>query len=222
MARAVNYFAWQARLVLPHAGRRVLEVGCGIGNFTGRMLDRELVVAVDVEPCCVRRLQERYPGRPNLRAMVCEDIGELGTLKPDTIVCLNVLEHIEDDGAALRQMASILPAGGAIVLLVPGFPSLYGPIDRKLGHYRRYTRGSLEKLANGLRIRELRYVNAVGFFGWWINARLGRSEQSERQIALFDRLVPLLSRIEGLLPPPFGQSILAVLEKETTSLVLTP
>jgi SAM-dependent methyltransferase len=132
-------------------------------------------------------------------------------------VCLNVLEHIEDDRQALRGMASILGPGGVIVLLVPAFPALYGPIDSNLGHYRRYSRGAIATLADstGLRIRKVHYVNAVGFFGWWVNSHiLRRGAQSERQIEIFDRyLVPLLSRLEGMVPPPFGQSLFVVLEK---------
>jgi SAM-dependent methyltransferase len=217
MSRAKNYFTWQARLVLPHVGRRVLEVGCGIGNFTGMLLDRDLVVAVDAEPECVEQLRERYAGRPNLHTVVAYDLAGLERFAPDTVVCLNVLEHIEDDRAMLGQMASIVCPGGAIVLLVPMFPALFGPIDRNLHHYRRYTRRGVERLAteNGLRIRRAQYVNLMGFFGWWLNARVLRmEEQSDGQIAWFDRLVvPVMSRVEGLAAPPFGQSMLAVMER---------
>ena len=220
MARAANYFAWQSRLVLRHLGRRVVEVGCGIGNFTGMLLDRDVVLAVDVEPACVRSLLERYPDRPNLHALVAEDVRGVARFAPDSVVCLNVLEHIADDGAALRGMASILSPGGVIVLLVPAFPALFGPIDRNLGHYRRYTRKSLASLAAacGLRVRQMHFVNSLGFFGWWINARvLRREEQSAAQIAWFDRVaVPVMSRVEALVPPPFGQSLLAVLERPTS------
>ncbi|SPE40020.1 Ribosomal RNA adenine methylase transferase (fragment) [Candidatus Sulfopaludibacter sp. SbA3] len=217
MTRASSYFAWQGRLVRPHLGRRVVEIGCGIGNFTGRLLDRELVVAVDTEADCVQRLLERYPAHSNLHAFVSEDFASLARFAPDSVVCLNVLEHIEDDRRALRQMASMLPSGGVIVLLLPAFPALFGPIDRNLGHHRRYTRTSLVRLADacGLLIRRAHYVNALGFFGWWLNAHLfHREAQSPAQIALFDHLVaPVMSRVEALVKPPFGQSLLAVLEK---------
>lgn len=218
MTRAANYFAWQSRLIARELGRRVVEVGCGIGNFTGMLLDRELVVALDSEEACVEALRQRYPGRSNLHALCC-DAGsaafrDLARFRPDSVVCVNVLEHIEDDSAALRAMASILAPGGAIVLLVPAFASLYGPIDGNLGHYRRYRKTSLARLAAaaGLEVRKLHYVNLVGFFGWWVNAHLlEREAQSDEQIALFDRLVPLLSFVEGVIKPPFGQSLLAVL-----------
>jgi len=221
MTHAANYFAWQGRLMAPNLGPRVLEVGCGIGNFTGMLLDREMVLSIDVEPECIERLRARYSNRPNLHAFVCEPhtaaFADLARWRPDSCVCLNVLEHIDDHRRALEAMASVLVPGGAIVLLVPAFQALYGPIDRNLGHRRRYTRGMLTALAHsaGLRVEKLHYVNAIGFFGWWINARVFQREaQSASQIRVFDRcVVPWLSRLEAIAPPPFGQSLLAVLRK---------
>jgi SAM-dependent methyltransferase len=221
MAAARNYFAWQGRLVTRELGQRVLEVGCGMGNFTKLLLDRECVIAVDVETDCLDRLRSRYPQQPNLEILAMDisdsSFTELARYRLDSCVCLNVLEHIEDDHAALRHMAATLAPGGTIVLLVPAFQSLYGPIDRNLGHYRRYTRGAIRKLADAarLRIRKLHYMNVVGFFGWWANSHIfHREAQSRRQIEFFDRwVVPVESRIESLLPPPFGQSLLAVLHR---------
>jgi SAM-dependent methyltransferase len=221
MAKAKNYFAWQGRLVTPELGRRVVELGCGLGNFTGMLLDRETVIALDVEPECIQRLKHRYPNQPKLRAFACDagspEFSGLAEFRPDSCVCLNVLEHIEDDRKALSAMASILVPGGIIVLLVPAFQALYGPIDKSLGHFRRYSRGSIAALAEatGLHIRKVRYINVIGFFGWWANAHIFRREaQSERQIQVFDRyLVPLMSRLENWARPPFGQSLFVVLQK---------
>jgi SAM-dependent methyltransferase len=221
MTRAKNYFAWQSRLVVRELGRRVVEVGCGIGNFTGLLLERELVVALDREAACIQALRERYPDRANLHTLTCQPgdpaFQELARLQPDSVVCVNVLEHIEDDAAALRAMVEILTPGGVVVLLAPAFAALYGPIDRNLGHYRRYRRGALAALGRsaGLEVRKLHYVNAAGFFGWWINAHvLRRRAQSDGQIAFFDRwLAPALSALEGAVKPPFGQSLLAVLRR---------
>ncbi len=221
MAKARNYFAWQGRLVRPHLGRRVVEVGSGTGNFTGNLLDRALVAAVDVEAGCLERLERRYPDRPNLHVELCGPgdaaFDALRRFQPDSCVCLNVLEHIADDRAALAAMAAILPPGGRIVLLAPAFQALYGPIDPGLGHYRRYTRDSLRRVARaaGLDAVEIRYMNLPGFFGWWANARLfRRKEQSAAQIVLFDRfLAPVISRLESIAPPPFGLSVFAVLRK---------
>ncbi len=222
MSFAKNYFAWQGRLVNPEIGRRVIELGCGVGNFTEKLLDREAVIALDKDPRCIEQLKQRYPGRPNLRAFTCdadaldEHREELAAFAADSCVCLNVLEHIGDDAKALRGMASVLKPGGVIVLLVPAFPALFGPIDRNLGHYRRYTRASIRQLAAqaALSVKKAHYVNWLGFFGWWINAHvLKRDAQSAQQIAAFDRLAPLLSSIEALAHPPFGQSLFVVLQK---------
>jgi SAM-dependent methyltransferase len=220
MSSATNYFRWQSDMVTRELGRRVVEVGCGIGNFTRMLLDRDAVFAIDIEPECVDRLKERYAGYPNLRAFSGDAAAVLRTLarySPDSCVCLNVLEHIEDDRGALDAMRSAIVPSGVVVLLVPAFQSLYGPIDRNLGHYRRYSRASLASLARtvGLRVRKLRYVNTVGFFGWWANSHVFKREaQSETQIRVFDGLiVPVMSRLERLAPPPFGQSLFAVLER---------
>jgi SAM-dependent methyltransferase len=221
MASARNYFAWQGRLVMEQVGRRVVEVGCGIGNFTGMLLDREVVIALDSEVECVERLKARYSEARNLHVF-CGDAGddgfrELVRFHPDSFVCLNVLEHIADDRKTLSAMAGMLSPGGVIVLLVPAFEGLYGPIDHNLGHYRRYTRQSMLELARsaGLSVKKAQYMNAVGFFGWWANSRLfHRTEQSRWQIVFFDKfVVPILSRLERVVPPPFGQSLFVVLSK---------
>ena len=221
MIRARNYFAWQSRLAVRELGQRVVEVGCGVGNFTATLLDREAIIAVDNDVDCLDRLRDRFSNRPNLHVFAADASDdaflEVARFQPDSCACLNVLEHIEDDRKALRNMAAVLAPGGVVVLLVPAFPSLYGLIDRNLGHWRRYRRGSLAGLAEaaGLRLRRIHYMNTIGFFGWWVNARvLRRDTQSAGQIEVFDRLlVPLMSRLEDLAPPPFGQSLFAVMEK---------
>jgi SAM-dependent methyltransferase len=221
MRRARNYFAWQSRLASRELGRRVVEVGCGVGNFTATLLNREAVIAVDNDADCLNRLRDRFPNQPNLHVVNGDASGDefldVARFQPDSCVCLNVLEHIDDDEKALRNMAAVLAPGGVVVLLVPAFPSLYGPIDGNLGHWRRYRRSGLARLAHAarMRLRRAHYMNAAGFFGWWMNARvLRRDTQSAGQIEVFDRfVVPLLSRVEDAVRPPFGQSLFAVMEK---------
>src|SRR5579862_3116828 len=204
MAKAKNYLAWQTRLILPEVGARVVEVGCGAGNFTGRLLDRELVIALDSEPECIERLRRKYPHQNNLQALVadpcCESFLEIAQLKPDSCVCTNVLEHILDDRRALQAMAQVLTPRGKIVLWVPAFQSLFGRMDEQLGHCRRYRRGDILKLAElaNLRLKKLHYVNSIGFFLWGASSRLMRQHAvTSRQIGLFDTWVaPWLSRVE--------------------------
>lgn len=221
MSKATNYFAWQADLAAGALGQRVLEVGCGLGNFTEHLRGREHVTGLDTDAACIARHRARFADASHI------DSVELDALSPrlldlashgfDSIACLNVLEHIEHDRLLLSRFARILPSRGRVVLIVPAFEALYGPIDERLGHYRRYTRASLREAANsaGLGVHTLRFMNVVGFFGWWMNARiLRRTEQSEDQIAVFDRyLVPAQKTLERWVTPPFGQSLFAVLEK---------
>lgn len=223
MTRARRYFRWQGDLALRELGRRVVEVGCGMGNFTQLLLERDQVIALDVEQRCIDQVLKRFPARDNLRALVLDASAprfrDLRAFCPDSCVCLNVLEHVRNDRLALENMASILPPGGRIVLIVPAHPALYGPIDRNLGHFRRYTKASLQTVCSdiGLVARKVHYMNFVGFFGWWANAHLlKRDAQSAAQIAFFDDwIVPAMSSIENAIHPPFGQSLFAVLEKRT-------
>jgi SAM-dependent methyltransferase len=221
MMLARNYFDWQRRIALPHLGRRVLEIGCGMGNFTRHLVDRERVIGIDIVPECVEGHRQSLGAFPHIHAQVLDILDpeflKLKTFQPDSIVCLNVLEHIGDDLRALRHMSAVLPSGGRVVLMVPAFQALYGPIDSLLGHYRRYTKAALRETAEeaGFVASDLRYMNSIGFFGWWVNAKiLKRTEQSEAQILLFDsKIVPILSAIEDRVEPPFGQSLFAVLVK---------
>jgi SAM-dependent methyltransferase len=221
MKRATRYFEWQAAMAEEQLGQRVIEVGCGLGNFTQHLLDRELVIALDVVPDCIAHLQKRFPGARQLQAH-CMDVQDpafldLARERPDSIVCLNVLEHVRDDVRALEHMHAVLRPGGRAIFIVPAFESLYGPIDSNLGHFRRYSKSGWGELAAraGFRVKLARYTNTIGFLGWWVNAKvLRKTQQSEAQIALFDSiLVPVMSRAEGWVEPPFGQSIFSVLEK---------
>ncbi len=220
MRRATRYFAWQARLAKEQLGGRVIEVGCGTGNFTQHLTDRELVMGLDVVEGCVEQARARFAENSHLQFR-CLDVQDsafvdLKAQRPDSVVCLNVLEHVRDDRLALEHMREVLAPGGRAVFLLPAFESLYGPIDRNLGHFRRYSKASWRELAEGtgFRVALSRYFNSVGFFGWWANARIFRKEsQSESQIELFDRVaVPVLSRLEGWVEPPLGQSIFTVIE----------
>lgn len=219
MSPARNYFSWQSRMVSREIGRRVIEVGCGIGNFTETIIDREAVLGVDVDATCVAQFRSRFSDQQHVQAEVCdvssEDFLGLTEFGADSCIALNVLEHIRDDQKALANMASVVKPGGSIVLLLPAFSSLYGPIDRNLGHYRRYSQDSIRETAKslGLVISKLSFVNFAGFFGWWMNARVLKLEaQSPKQIGVFDRwLVPMMSRVEKRIEPPLGQSLLAVL-----------
>ena len=185
MRSAHRYFDWQLALAKPWLGQRVLEIGCGMGNFTRTILDRELVVGLDVEAACVARHRDNHRAYSNVVSLEIdasnpESVAQLSTYNLDSVVSLNVFEHIEDDYQTLRNLWNILPEGGRVVLIIPAFQALYGPIDHLLGHYRRYTKQSVRELATatGFAPIELHYLNLVGFFGWWGTRRFSSEPSS--------------------------------------------
>jgi ubiquinone/menaquinone biosynthesis C-methylase UbiE len=218
MAAATNYRNWMYKRLAPHIGQRILEIGAGIGNFTELLISRELVLATDNYPPCIDYLNERFGSQlktpPRLLDASSEIEPSLRDYEFDTIVCLNVLEHIEDDLKALSEMHQVLISGGRLVLLVPAFSFLHGTVDKALGHYRRYTRKDLLPLMEkaGFTIERSFYMNVIGMAGWfWNNRLIKRTEESGPQIRIFDRFfAPTFEFTERLIAPPFGLSLIAI------------
>lgn len=222
MQGASRYFAWQYDLMAGHLGPRVLEVGCGVGEFTRTLLGRERVVSVDLEPQVIEVLRNQLTGHPEWSGVVAdladpELPSRLGHQHFDSVTALNVIEHIEDDVAALRSLRAVLPVGGKAAVLVPAHRALYGAFDAAVGHYRRYTTRELaERLHKaGFAVDRCFYFNAVGAIGWWVNYRLLRVTKVGRgttaQVGAFDRwIVPVMRRVETIVPPPFGLSVIAL------------
>lgn len=221
MADVEAYNDWVYRQIQPYLGERVLEVGSGIGNMTGYYVDRPLVVCVDLLAESLEVVRQKFPGRPNLRTEqgdICAEstIAALQTYRFDTAVMLNVLEHIEDDVGALAAIHRLLVPGGRLLLLVPAERYLYGTLDRSLGHYRRYEPTDLRALLerSDYHIESLRYMNLPGILGWFLNGRVLRRQLLPRpQLALFNVLAPIFERLEEAVPPPRGQSLVAICRK---------
>lgn len=218
MAKAVNYRRWQFKMISPYVRGRVLEVGGGIGNFTADLARAaEMVVSIEPNLHCYNQLVEKTGALANVTALNVAAESLSARLPPDfradTVVCMNVLEHIRDDVSAVGNFTRLLKPGGKLVLLVPAVPAAFGFIDERLGHFRRYSKRGLKALLikAGFVPEKIRFFNFVGLWAWWWNARFARREkQSDAQIYFFDRfLVPLLSFLERILPPPIGQSLLA-------------
>ncbi len=222
MAKAVNYRRWQFEMISPHVKGKVLEVGGGIGNFTAVLAGiAESVVSIEPNFSCYNQLVKRVESLPNVTTLniAAESLDQHmpPDYQADTLVCMNVLEHIEQDGSALRTFVRLLRTGGKLILLVPAVPAVFGRIDQRLGHYRRYSRIGLKSVMAeaGLAPERIRYFNFVGLWGWWWNTKFApREKQSDAQIRFFDRfLVPWLSVAERIVPVPVGQSLLAVGKK---------
>jgi glycosyltransferase involved in cell wall biosynthesis len=215
------YNKWLHDRFEPWLGCRVLEVGSGVGNQTRFFAAKERVVASDIEPHYVGELRAKFGDRANVRVASFRfplseaDARDLALERLDTIVCLNVLEHIEDDAGTLRDFARVLPSGGHLVLLVPALPALYGSLDEALRHYRRYDRGALVRLVGeaGFSVEKVRYLNRPGVVGWWLNSRVFRRRVLPRQqLGAFRWLMPLL-RYEENAEPSFGMSLLVLARK---------
>jgi SAM-dependent methyltransferase len=199
----------------PWVGRRVLEIGAGIGNMSAFLTDRERLVLTDTEDYYLGRLRARFGAERHvtvaeLRLPAAEP--RLRAERLDTVVCLNVLEHIEDDRASLRAMRDLLQPGGRLVLLVPALRTLYGTLDEALGHFRRYARSELSAKFReaGFQLRHLEYFNLAGVPGWWFAGRvLRRRLIPTGALRWYEALVPLF-RLESLLPWRIGQSLIAI------------
>lgn len=224
LAEAVNYRDWLHAVTLPWLGRRVLDVGAGMGTMTDAILDCELVVALEPEAHYAELLRERYRGQPQV------EVWEVGATDAavskraraagiDSAMSFNVFEHIEDDDAAFRVVHDALIPGGRFVCFVPAFPALYGEMDRALGHFRRYRRSQLaaKATAAGFEVERLHHMNLTGFFAWWANGRLLRSRGVSGggpALRIYDATVIRVSRaLERRRPPPFGQSLLLVAQR---------
>jgi glycosyltransferase involved in cell wall biosynthesis len=222
MAMLAPYNRWLHERFESYLGKRILEVGSGVGNQTRYFIDdRERVVASDIEPHYVRELTGRFGDRTNVRIASYRfplrqaDRVELQNEGIDTIVCMNVLEHIEDDGATLVDFANVLPSSGHLVLLVPSLKGLYGTLDQHLNHFRRYDREELHaKLTTaGFTIDDMRFLNRVAVPGWWLNSRvLKRTVMPKGQLRFFKWIMPLL-RLEETRPPRYGLSLLVLARK---------
>ena len=215
LSSAVRYREYLLELISPHCGRRILEVGAGLGDFAVQIGGGRTLIATDTDAECVESLRQRFAGSPNVDVQYLDILnpGEVG-VPADSVVAINVLEHIEDDVTALKNMGQLLSPQGRVVLFVPAYPALYGPFDKAVGHVRRYTprtlRDSVEKA--GLTVQELRPVNFIGGIGWWFAVRLAKGTRPRPSlIKIYDRvLVPIVRFIERRFRPPFGQSLLCV------------
>jgi glycosyltransferase involved in cell wall biosynthesis len=217
LQKASKYNGWVYQMLKPFIGRDILEVGSGIGNMTRFFVSHGRVTATDISPFCLRELQRTFGENDRVRVQPL-DISRNSYPEfeiYDTIVCLNVLEHIEDDVEALRNMRKLLKPGGRLLLYVPCNPRLYCDIDRGVGHYRRYV---LEELIvkmkkAGYRVPVYRHHNMLGAIGWWINGKvLGKKHINAADVGGFERLMPFV-KAQDRFESRFALSILAIGEK---------
>lgn len=220
LAELDRYNHWIYEQIAHALGRRVLEVGSGTGNITQFLCaDGRDVMATDIVPSYRNELERLFKNNPNVQIGKFDlnaEAPEAFVAEPfDSIVCLNVLEHIENDVFALSQMRDSLAPGGKLALLVPAHQFLFGAFDRAVGHFRRYEK---RELANkfektGFSVREMKFFSLAAALPWFINGRLlKRNYLPTGQANLANRLVPLL-KLERLIGPPCGLSLIAIAQK---------
>lgn len=215
-ARLRRYNRWTWERLQPFVGQRVLEAGAGSGTMTRFFYGRELIVAGDRETAYVDRLTNAFRRRPGIAVervdLESDAVLELAKYKFDTITCINVLEQTVDDVGAMKRAHQLLVDGGRIVIFAPAGASLFGSMDRSIGHQRRYEKEDLEaKLRQaGFEVEHISFQNRIARFAWWVNSKiLGRRALPSGQSRLFDFFVPLFRALEGD-NPRSGLSIIAI------------
>jgi glycosyltransferase involved in cell wall biosynthesis len=205
---APNFNRWMADTIRPYLGKHVLEIGAGIGNLSRILMGgRKRYVATDLDAEHLERLRARLSTRPHLETAILDAARAEDGLpfrgQMDTVVCLNVVEHIEDDLGALRNIHAALCEGGRAVILVPEGQSIYCSLDEELGHFRRYSEEQLRgrMVEAGFTVEAMLRFNRISRPGWWLNGKILKHRTINRsQLKNFDRLVWLFRRIDAYLP----------------------
>jgi glycosyltransferase involved in cell wall biosynthesis len=205
MELATRFTQWLIKRLDPYLPGVVLEVGAGIGNNVRALLHKDHVVATEPDVEYVRLLQNAFWGRSTV------DVRQWDVAQPapdswaqvDSILCSNVLEHIDDDGQAIRNMKGILKEGGQLVLVVPAGRFLYGSMDKVLEHRRRYSKKELVSLLSreGFAVKTVFSMNKPGVLGWFMNGKVWRRKTlGKLQMKLFNALVPVFKVVDPILP----------------------
>ncbi|MDP3183100.1 MAG: glycosyltransferase [Desulfobaccales bacterium] len=223
LAHARRFNKWMVKCIEPYLGDRILEVGSGIGNISRLLPKKEKLIVTDVDPTYLEILEVAFKDNDivdvaRLDLTRRQDTEKLGESICDTVICLNVLEHIDDDVGALQNIHQLLAPGGRLVLLVPQYKWLFGSYDQHAGHVRRYTKAELTQKLEQADFRVLRFknFNFLAIFGWWVNSCwLKKTNMDRWQLKIYDTMVPLLRVVEKLLPLP-GISLICVAERQSS------
>jgi glycosyltransferase involved in cell wall biosynthesis len=215
-----QYLSWLARVLRPYVGDTVLELGAGIGNIAARLMSRRLLyVAAERDPLYLHALHNRFLRTPNVSVLKLDperpsDYQEAGG-PFDTVLCVNVLEYVEDPAAVVRSAASVLKPGGSLVVLAPQGQALFGTLDKTLGHRRRFSGAQLRSLLEkaGFTVAGMRQLNKIGALGWWFHGKLLRSRHINKlTLKIFDKTAWIWRRSDSILPWR-GLSLIAVAAK---------
>jgi glycosyltransferase involved in cell wall biosynthesis len=208
LEHAPKFNRWMYETVKPWLGRRVAELGVGRGNLSRHIRQHEHVLLTDYRMDYLEELLAKWRHSPNLQIgkldmTVRADYEQLRTFAPDSVVFLNVLEHIEDDRAVLRALRETVPTGCRVVVLVPFNQKLYSEFDRELGHFRRYSEGELESKMKdaGFRVETQFYFNKFGVCAWYVANTIGKQKAlTPFQLKVYNFLTPMFRVLDRVLP----------------------
>jgi 2-polyprenyl-3-methyl-5-hydroxy-6-metoxy-1,4-benzoquinol methylase len=225
ISAADNFNQWMYDTIKPFVKGHVFEVGSGIGNISQFFLQNgNLTTLTDLRQTYCDILDQKFRNYPNLKGILKVNLTHphfeseyahlLGTY--DSIVAMNVVEHIEDDNLALANCYKLLAKGGHVIILVPAYQFLFNKFDVGLEHFRRYTKKRLTDLIakNNFEIIHNQYFNAVGIAGWFVTGSvLKRETIPEGQMGLYNKLVPAIKVMDKLIFNQIGLSTICVGKK---------
>jgi SAM-dependent methyltransferase len=222
---AENYHRWILDVFRPYLGSRLVEVGAGTGSFSTLLLETSPAALAVVEPSGMfESLKQNLSCVPAVtevtfvNSVFTESVGVLReSVRPDTLIYINVLEHIEDDAAELAEVFKLLPPGGHLCIFVPALEMLFSKFDRHIGHFRRYSKGKLLDACGkaGFDVLLAKNFDALGVLPWLLKYRmLGSLKMEPAAVAAYDRFaVPFVRRFETIVSPPFGKNLILVARK---------
>jgi SAM-dependent methyltransferase len=215
---ATNWKRYWAGRLKPFVHGRVLDVGAGLGaSFDYLSEGATHWTCLEPDQTLCTQLEARLARHPRPPSVRCGTLDTLGSEERfDSIVYIDVLEHIEHDREQLERAARHLEPGGALLVLSPAMPSLYSPFDRSVGHFRRYTKDALKRLSPaGLRIKNWFFLDGLGVLASLFARLARRSAPTQAQIMIWDRTIVPVSRITDVITSSwFGRTIVMVWVKE--------
>lgn len=215
LSGAPSISRWYLDQFRPWLGDEVLEAGCGAGNLTAHLIRSRHLTALDLDESHVQQVESRFGHLENID-VVSGDLEDRATFeglgrKYDSVLCVNVLEHLAKPGEAVEGFTTVLKPDGNVLILVPAHDWLYSAADEALGHTMRYTRDDLVSLIEdaGLEVVEVREFNRMGVLGWLVNKGLQRTAIGKLQARLFGLMMPLVRLVERVEALP-GLSLIVV------------
>lgn len=224
MIGAENYYQWIMAVIKPYLGQSIVEVGAGVGSFSRLLLSIKPQKLTLIEPSKMYdalKQNVKSDDRTKVQTLngyLSSEKAAVKKQRPDTFVYVNVMEHIKDDGAEIKQVADLLSKGGTLVIFVPAFQGLYSEFDKSIDHYRRYTKADLRKLMEeaGLEVTYDRYMDMIGILPWFLSfVMMKRTTLVPTLVKVYDKLcIPIIRLLESVITVPVGKNVLVVGRKK--------